>query len=222
MIRRGLISPDGTQVAVISIEGGKNKPYLLSNGQEFPICDDCRSVLHWTSDGKALLVAAGERDQPILLDLATHKRRLLAEHPKYPLHDFVLSRDRRWLTFRALVSTNEHTVYVSPVHEDRPSVEPEWISMSGGAPHFRPFWSAEGNLLYFYAAKDGFTCLYAQRLDPVTKQRRGEHFAVRHFHGDLRPVAAVHVGYGFAEDRLYIPLSSDKGNIWLAEPETAR
>lgn len=68
-IRRGLISPDGTQVAVISVEGGKNKPYLLSSGQESPICDDCRSVLHWASDGKALLVAAGERDQPILLDL---------------------------------------------------------------------------------------------------------------------------------------------------------
>jgi hypothetical protein len=146
-------------------------------------------------------------------------RRVLAEHPKYPLHDFVLSQDMRWLAFRALIATSAQTVYVAPVLPDRPALEKDWLPISGNAPHHRPFWSLDGTLLYFYAAKDNYTCLYARRLNPSTKQPEGEPFAVRHFHGDLHPIQPVATGYGYTGDHLYLPLTRSKGNVWIAEPD---
>jgi hypothetical protein len=194
----------------------------MPNGPESLICEDCRSVLNWSSDSKAVLVVAGDRDRPVLVSLATREKRLLTEHPKYPLHDYVLSRDQRWLAFRVIESLNSQPVYISPVHSAKPSTESEWTLVSTNAPHFRPFWSTDGNILYFYAVKDNFACLYAQHLDPVTKKRAGEAIAVKHFHGDLRPVPSVFLGYGYTGAAIYVPLSSGRADVWIAEPERGR
>jgi hypothetical protein len=78
------------------------------------------------------------------------------------------------------------------------------------------------NLLYYYSFQDNFQCLYARRLDAMTKQPQGDAFVVRHFHGDQRPAPGPAVGYGLALDRLYLPLENRKGNIWLAEPEKSQ
>jgi len=77
--RRGCISPDGTQVAARDSDGnitiypvGGGKPLQVPNAQpgEEPV--------HWTSDGKALLV--GARGVPVrvfTINLATKERKLL-------------------------------------------------------------------------------------------------------------------------------------------------
>jgi hypothetical protein len=44
--------------------------------------------------------------------------------------------------------------------------------------------------------------------------------AVQHFDGALR--LAFVVGYGIAPDRLYIPMVSTRGDVWLAQPEGTR
>src|SRR3954469_17297638 len=44
-------------------------------------------------------------------------------------------------------------------------------------------WSPDGNTLYFTSGADGFTCLWAQRLDGNTRRPLGDAFAVQHFHG---------------------------------------
>jgi len=44
------------------------------------------------------------------------------------------------------------------------------------------WWSPDGNLLYFISERDGFVCLWAQRLDPATKHPQGAAFPIRHFH----------------------------------------
>ena len=38
----------------------------------------------------------------------------------------------------------------------------------------KPFWSPDGNLLYFLSSRDGFLCLWAQWLDPSTKHPLGD------------------------------------------------
>ncbi len=78
------------------------------------------------------------------------------------------------------------------------------------------------NLVYYYSEEDHFRCLYARRLNPATKKPLGDAFAVRHFHGDQRPADGTATGYGLTTDRLYLPMVNQKGNIWLAEPETSR
>jgi hypothetical protein len=74
--------------------------------------------------------------------------------------------------------------------------------------------------VYFYSRRDGTSCLYARRLLKGTKQPDGDAFAVRHFHDRLQlPALGPTVGYGFAKDRVYLPLIEPKGNVWIAEPD---
>jgi Tol biopolymer transport system component len=110
-------------------------------------------------------------------------------------------------------------VYVTAVGTGTPAREKDWIKISGDYYQTKPFWSPDGDLLYYFSTQDSFDCLYARRLDSVTKRPLADAFAVRHFHEDLRPPAGSFTGYGLAADRLYLTLATGRSNVWLAEPE---
>ncbi len=86
------------------------------------------------------------------------------------------------------------------------------------------WWSPDGNTLYFHSRRDGFHCLYAQPLEPATKKPQGPLKSIRHFHGRVHTVSFIRVEFGYAmtNDRLYLPLTESKANIWLAEPQDAQ
>jgi len=86
-----------------------------------------------------------------------------------------------------------------------------------------PTWSPDGSILYFVSDRDGFRCLWAQRLNPASKRPVSRPFAVRHFH-QLRhsllqtissPPEAV--GLSVTRDRLYFSVDDMTGNIWIAK-----
>ena len=88
-----------------------------------------------------------------------------------------------------------------------------------------PWWSPDGNLLYWLMNRDGFVCIWARRLDPSTKAPKGDAFAVLHLHEARRSLAGTGSG-GFSpalsRDKLILNLPEDSSNIWLAEPESAK
>ena len=73
-------------------------------------------------------------------------------------------------------------------------------------------WSPDGNTLYFTSGKDGFACLWAQRLNGISRQPLGEAFAVQHFHGRR---AFEHLGWTAAADRIVLPLVETTGDLWM-------
>jgi Tol biopolymer transport system component len=221
---RGLISPDGSQVAFQRDRNGTRTNYVwpLPAGPERKLCDGCRSLLNWTPDGKSVITSEGDPERLVMLDVATGRRVLAASHPKHAIHDGCLSPDMGWIAFKLVMSSSAQPVYIAPVRNGSPVPEQEWIRIAGDYYNYKPFWSPDGNLVYYYSRQDNFSCLYARRLDPTTKQPQGDAFAVQHFHGEQRPADGTAVGYGLAPDRLYLPLMSGKSNIWLAEPEKAQ
>jgi eukaryotic-like serine/threonine-protein kinase len=221
---RGVISPDGSQVVFWRIENGRPVYYLwpLPAGPERKLCDGCRSLLNWTSDAKSVIVSEGKPERLVALNVADAHRMLVASHPKYDIHDGCLSRDMRWITFKLIKSLTAQPVYIAPVRNGAVVPEKDWIRITGDHYTYKPFWSQDGKLVYFYSLEDHFPCLYARRLDAATKQPQGEAFAVRHFHGDQRPADGTAVGYGQATDRLYLPIVNRRGNVWLAEPEKSQ
>ena len=88
-----------------------------------------------------------------------------------------------------------------------------WVSRITAGP--------DGNTLYFLSSQDEFLCIWAQSLDPATKNPKGPPKAVQHFHERLRTRGAASFGYAMTADKLYLPLGETKGNIWLAEPVEA-
>ena len=103
---------------------------------------------------------------------------------------------------------------VKPRHE-------EWIPVTDGR-QFEdlPRWSPDGNLLYFTSHRDGFRCLWAQRLDPGSKRPRGDAFPVYHLHSARLSLMNVHLGdqeIPVARDKLVFTLGELTGNIWAAD-----
>ena len=78
-------------------------------------------------------------------------------------------------------------------------------------------WSPDGSLLYFTSERDGFRCIWAQRLNRDTKVATGDAFAVQHFHTSRRSL--MNVGLGPLEisvtgNALVFNLGERTGNIW--------
>jgi Tol biopolymer transport system component len=218
---RGVISPDGSQIAFQRLERGRAVNYLwpLPAGPEKKLCEGCRSLLNWTADSKSVITSEGDPERLVALDVATGKRMLVASHPKYGIHDGCLTPDQSWIAFKLIVSATVQPVFIAPVRNGATVPQQDWIRISGDYNNYKPFWSPDGTLLYYYSDVDNFSCLYARRLDAATKKPIGDSFAVRHFHGDQRPADGTSSGYGLAPDRLYLPMMNLKGNIWLAEPD---
>jgi Tol biopolymer transport system component len=221
---RAMISPDGLQVAFQRLEGGMRANYVwpLPAGPEKKLCERCAPPLSWTPDSKRLVIPEGDPYRFVALNVTTGERTPLAAHPKYPIHDGSLSPDGRWFVFKLVVSPTVQPVFIAPVRDGSFSSEPEWIKITGDYYSYKPFWSPDASIVYYYSQQDNFSCLYARRLDPTTKRPQGEAFAVRHFHDAMRCGSPQNVGYGIAPDRLYIPMISAKSNVWLAEPERSK
>ena len=155
------------------------------------------------------------------MDVGTGRRTVLVSHPKYAIHDGCLSPDGRWIAFKLFTSDSVQPVFIAPVHASPPVPEQQWVRITGDSFNYKPFWSPDGTLLYYYSTQDNFSCLYARRLDAASKRPQGDAFAVGHFH-DVRLATGAWVGYGMAAERLYLPMLSVRSNVWLAEPGTAR
>ena len=71
-------------------------------------------------------------------------------------------------------------------------------------------------MIYATSDRDGFMCLWAQRVDASTKRPVGSPLAVFHSHNarfSLSDAAVLAVG----RDRMLFDMGERTGNIWMAE-----
>jgi eukaryotic-like serine/threonine-protein kinase len=113
-------------------------------------------------------------------------RKQILKHAKYGLSRGRFSPDDRWISFHS-ITPGARRIFIAPFHGARLIPENEWIPITSGEAMDRyACWSPDGHLLYFLSARDGFRCVWAQRLDPATKHPSGPAFPVRHFHTSRR------------------------------------
>ena len=83
-----------------------------------------------------------------------------------------------------------------------------------------PRWAPEGDAIYFLSERDGFRCLWAQRLEPATKKPHGNPFPVFHAHSALLSLNVgndTHLsGLTVAGDKIYLTMAESTGNLWFA------
>ncbi len=110
-------------------------------------------------------------------------------------------------------------MFIVPFRGEALIPEREWIAVSNGSSwDDKPRWSPDGNLLYFTSDRDGFVCLWAQRLNPATKRPIGAPFVIYHVHLARRSMA--NVGHGpleisVARDKIVFNMAELTGNIWM-------
>jgi Tol biopolymer transport system component len=219
--QRAHLSPDGSRVAYSRPDGGKVPIYLVASGggPEEKVCEDCGAALDWSADGRRLLYWYGNPIREAIFDLAARKRQDVVTHRKYHVYSGKMSPDDRWIAFSIADAPGSSPSFIAPVRDGGPAPESEWIPIANSRWLCRFLWSPDGGLLYYLSRSDGFDCIWAQRLDRVTKRPLGQPFAVHHIHDVRYGLIAGQFGAALTNDTLYFSLEERTGNLWLAEPQ---
>jgi Tol biopolymer transport system component len=169
-------------------------------------------VTDWSPDNRGLLWYSGDPYQIEYFDLASGRRTNLLRHPTDHLLYGKFSPDNRWISFTQRTDAGHGRLFVAPF-SGLHTIEPQqWIPISEEGADDYSVWSFDGQALYFSSVRDGFTCLWEQRLDPGSHRPLGNAFPLHHFHARLR---SDHKGWTVSASRIAIALQEVTGTIWM-------
>jgi eukaryotic-like serine/threonine-protein kinase len=217
-------SPDGNALAYREAEKQTSVGYAVSLAAGSPerICEDC-SDYDWSHDKKKLLVLGTSPAGISVVDLASKQGMALLNHPAYILWNPRFSPDDHWVSFSATM-TSRARIFVAPFRSAGLVPEPEWIAITDGAWDDKPRWSPDGAILYFISQRDGFRCIWAQRLD-ARKHPAGPAIPIFHAHEARRSLANVGIGdlgISVARDKIVFNMSERTGNLWMTNLDDGR
>jgi eukaryotic-like serine/threonine-protein kinase len=197
------------------------------DGEPKQVCERC-TPRGFSSDGSVVLLQKyGQTDADkfriAALDLHTGKERDFLRFPGMALVHAFFSWDDRWVAFRklSLDLMPPAQILIAPVRNGTAAGEAGWIAVTDGKHgDDKPQFSADGNTVYCTSTRDGYLCIWAQRLDPVTKHPLGSPFAYEHFHNSEGRAAAVHqdlADLSVARDKIFINLPQVHSEIWMTQ-----
>jgi dipeptidyl aminopeptidase/acylaminoacyl peptidase len=182
------------------------------------VCADCGPTRAWSPDARLILWQKGSPITLHLLEVASGRTWELLRYPRGSVYSAQFSPEGGWIAFGARPNPEDERVYVAPFRSDAiPQEEKQWIQVADRAN--KPRWSPDGRLLYFTSDRDGFSCVWAQRLD-ANKRPVGDPFPVMHLHNVLRSYArlgGLQFEISVARDKLVFSLEEVRGNIWMTE-----
>jgi Tol biopolymer transport system component len=192
-------------------------------------CENCpvSSILDWFDHDRKILYKKGitAETEFDLRDIDSGRETVLLHHPKYNVTAARFSPDDRWMSFQIVIdAATRRQIFITPIRNGVAASESEWVPITDGSGLDRnAVWSPDGNLLYFLSERDGFRCVWAQRLSAVTRHPSGAPFAVYHFHQarrSLMPAQEVgRIGLSVTRDKIIFSMAETNGNIWLANFE---
>ncbi|MBS1826760.1 MAG: serine/threonine-protein kinase [Acidobacteria bacterium] len=225
---RPKVSPDGTKIAygTAANTGLAYGIFLMetSGGQSRRLVNFEKGgqIYGWTADGKSLIFYRTAPIRFFKMNVDTGEEQEILSHPKLDLHGAEPSPDNRWLTFH-LPSLRNQPVKITPIRDGRGAPESEWITIAEyPGRNTRPWWSPDGNLLYFLSMKDGYMDIWAHRLNPATKRPVGEAFAIVHFHETRKSpnaTGAAAFGPAIGNNQIIFSLMEQSANVWIAEAQ---
>ncbi|HWI16528.1 MAG TPA: hypothetical protein VNT81_02185, partial [Vicinamibacterales bacterium] len=228
-VRGAVLSRDGRRVAWQVPEAAGTGLYTAATtgGAPARICTGCGGLMSgWTLDNRFLINQSQVPSRFSQLDVATRESRPLLAHPTRGVYSGNLSGDGHWLTFHAHVEDSAHgqQIYAAPLTRQPVDVA-SWIPITSGEfEDDKPRWSAKGDAIYFTSLRDGYRCLWMQRVDPASKQPTGPAESIRHFHstrlGMMFPDLTL-LGVSVARDRLVFTLVNRTAGIWMGTPAQA-
>ena len=235
------ISPDGSKVIFErdcktgKWEWGEPLPcgFMVpaAGGEPEQVCEFC-TARGFSSNGSVVLIQKYNRDGGMkpphwiaALDLTSRTEKEFLKSPdKFVSHAF-FSWDDRWVAFKTFPLEGSKTqIMIAPVRNRVAGKEAEWIAVTDGRYNDdKPQFSPEGNTVYFTSTRDGYLCIWAQKLDPMTERPVGEPLGYEHFHNSAGRDAVTFWGVGIypdlsvARDKLLMELPHFRAEIWMTQ-----
>jgi hypothetical protein len=217
----GAISPDRKQIAY-SVAGGPGEGLRIApvaGGAVREVCQGCDSWFEWVSSTEILGVGWRQERYVGVLVSDQGQERWTVRHSKHNIFSPRMAPDQRWVAVSVNQGQGRASIWIVPIDSGAPADESRWIRVTQDVGYAdKQDWSPDGNVLYFYSTRDGFGCLYAQRLDPGTKRPVGESIAIGHWHSARRSLHNVGLGnlnLSVAADKLVFNLAERTGNVWM-------
>jgi serine/threonine protein kinase len=217
------ISRDGRFVAwTESLTRGEGFAAPFAGGPVRQLCTDCGPIRAWSLDGKFLLYdQRGARSAIGLMEFASGTTSTYLQSKDYDFFARSISSDGKWIAFTAHRTRPDFKVYVAPFVAGRPPQQNEWVeAISSSEVDPNPTWSPDGGLLYFSSEQDGHKCIWALRLNRLTKRPVGKLFPVQHFHTPSLLLAGSSYGYPaivLAPDKMLLSLEERSAGIWMLQ-----
>ena len=219
-----VLSRTGSNLAYRAVEDGKNAIYVASPGRGMArrMCENCGYPYAW-ADGETKLLYdhTPDRREIRILDIATGQSATLLKH-SLPIFSPHLSPDEKWITFITAPGGRRRLIYVAPMRWTSGIPQSEWIvAVDGNDLDRQPVWSGKGDGLYFLSQRDGYQCIWEQKLDRVSRKPDGQAFAIQHMHDARYNTMAFsdpsEIGLSASETALFFSMMEWRANIWLAE-----
>ena len=228
--RFAVVSADGSRVAYMALREGAalNDLYVVlgRGGMATKLCDGCANLSDWSPDGQSLIIRSAAREthrnQVSLFTVNSGETITLLTEEVY-VAETRFSPDGRWLAFHTVDAVRERRqVFIAPFRTTNLPIERgEWIPITDGLESDGlAAWSPNGNLLYFLSDRDGYRCIWAQRLEPGRKRPIGAPIEVYHLHFVGRSLVNMNlgdIGLSVARNKIAIAVRETSGNIWLRQ-----
>lgn len=212
-----VINRSGDTIAFSVFEKDARAVFVSApGGPSEKVCEGCLRATDWSRDGKSILVFGGNPYQIDTLEIATRQRAPILKDPNYSLLYGRFSPDNRWISFTVRTQPSHARIVIAPLDGPKPIPEHAWITIAESTAGDWANWSPDGRTLYFSSTRDGHSCFWGQRIDPLSHRPVGQPFAALHLHGRVyyQP-GTMWGGWSAAAGRIAVVLSEDTGNIWI-------
>jgi len=224
------VTADGSTVAYSAVEDGRQRIYTVpavssGSGVSKKVCEDCGQPADWTHKDGKILCSGGQPKVISVLDPASGVSIPVLSQPGHDLDQPHISPDDQWIAFVAGDTANPTRIYVAPFRKGAAAESRQWVPVTEGkAWDDKPRWLDDSSLVY-YSNRDGFGCLWEQKLTPDTKQPVGAPLAVYHFHRygqSPRTLFREDFQIALTPDVLILNLVDMSGDIWMIDHPARR
>ena len=229
------ISPDGSLVAFQKYEAGKGDIYLVQSTGGTPLKVTLSSVnvigLQGISTNNRYLLyqeeGAPHPNRIARISLQTGEIQRVLSHPTHPVYHAHFSPDQHWMTFKMELESDRHQIFITPVKDYMPAGEERWLPLTDGRYwDDKPALSPDGRMLYFTSNRDGYDCIWVQKLDPTTKHPLGAPTAIQHFHSERQfPLVdnpLISMELFVAKDMLITSPNDVHTDVWMIDLSSRR
>jgi eukaryotic-like serine/threonine-protein kinase len=165
-----------------------------------------------------------ERDRIVAFDLRSRKEQELLYDDEHAVYHPFFSPDDHWVVFKRQLTMTKSQLMIAPYRSGRALPVSDWIEITDGKfSDDKPQFSSDGNRLYFTSDRDGYVCIWSQRLTPVTKRPLGDPLGYEHFHNAMGRDAASYPQIQWMSDltvgadRILINLQQRRRDIWAVQ-----